>query len=225
MTRRLRLRTTPARPDIGWREWAASGARCRVAHADPGASTTCGASADHAVDRPGLQAARPLDPFHYASGLPRGRRRVRIARRLGDLCEDAHARGLRVVLDIIANHTGDNWGYLPPETGLDAIRNEPPYLAFPQFYGAAVGPGEGWSTALRDEQQQGSTSATGVHDGVWPIELRGTRHYTRAGAGSLGSGGLDDAHAEHKRTDFFALKDLALDNSDTLSALIDCYKY
>jgi glycosidase len=60
---------------------------------------------------------------------------------------------------------------------------------------------------------------------VWPRELRAARHYTRAGMGSLSAGGLDDAHAEHKRTDFFSLKDLALDGGETLAALVDCFKY
>jgi glycosidase len=230
MGRRAALRTTPARPDIDWREWAASGARWQggtIAGIRGRLDYLQGLGVTTLWIGPVFKQRARLDTFHgygiqdFLEVDPRFGSREDLV----DLCEDAHARGLRVILDIIANHTGDNWGYLPPETGLDAIRNEPPYLAFPQFYGAAVGPGEGWSTALRDEQQQGSTSATGVHDGVWPIELRATRHYTRAGAGSLGSGGLDDAHAEHKRTDFFALKDLALDNSDTLAALIDCYKY
>ena len=115
---------------------------------------------------------------------------------LVDLCEDAHARGLRVILDIIANHTGDNWGYVPPGADLDALRNEPPYLPFPQFYGADAGAGEGWSTALRDERQQGSATAAGIHDGVFPIELRAARHYTRAGKGELDREGLDDAHPD-----------------------------
>ena len=128
---------------------------------------------------------------------------LRLARRSGRSVRGRAARGLRVILDIIANHTGDNWGYVAPDSDPGALRNEPPYLAYPQFYGAADGPGEGWSTALRDEHQQGSTAA-GIHDGVWPTELRATRHYTRAGAGSLGAGDLDDARAEHKRTDFFA---------------------
>ena len=113
---------------------------------------------------------------------------------------------------------------MPPGADLDALRNEPPYLAFPQFYGAEAGAGEGWSTALRDEHQQGSATAAGIHDGVFPIELRAARNYTRAGKGSLDRGKLDDAHAEHKRTDFFALKDLALDGADTLSALVDCFE-
>ena len=48
-----------------------------------------------------------------------------------DLCEEAHGRGLRVILDIIANHTGDNWGYLPPGEAPSAARNEPPFLPWP----------------------------------------------------------------------------------------------
>jgi glycosidase len=43
--------------------------------------------------------------------------------------------------------------------------------------------------------------------------------------GSLGGDDIENPHAEHKRTDFFALKDIALDSAPTLSALVDCYKY
>jgi glycosidase len=39
------------------------------------------------------------------------------------------------------------------------------------------------------------------------------------------AGGLDDPHAEHKRTDFSILRDLALDNPGVLSHLADCYQY
>jgi glycosidase len=229
-TRRAALRTTPARPDIDWREWAASGARWQggtIAGIRGRLDYLQGLGVTTLWIGPVFKQRARLDTFHgygvqdFLEIDPRFGSRADLV----DLCEDAHARGLRIILDIIANHTGDNWGYVPPESGLDALRNAPPYLAFPQFYGAGDGPGEGWSTALRDEHQQGSTSAAGDHDGVWPIELRATRHYTRAGAGSLGAGDLDDARAEHKRTDFFALKDLALDGGDTLSALVDCYKY
>jgi glycosidase len=229
-TRRAVLRTTPARPDIDWREWAASGARWQggtIAGIRGRLDYLQGLGVTTLWIGPVFKQRARLDTFHgygvqdFLEVDPRFGSREDLA----DLCQDAHARGLRVILDIIANHSGDNWGYLPPGAGLDALRNEPPYLPFPQFYGAADGAGEGWSTALRDEHQQGSAAAAGVHDGVWPVELRGARHYTRAGKGELDRGGLDDAHAEHKRTDFFALKDLALDGADTLSALVDCFKY
>ena len=229
-TRRTALRTTPARPDIDWREWAASGARWQggtIAGIRGRLDYLQGLGVTTLWIGPVFKQRARLDTFHgygvqdFLEIDPRFGSRADLV----DLCADAHGRGLRIILDIIANHTGDNWGYLAPESGLDALGNEPPYLAFPHFYGAADGPGAGWSTALRDEHQQGSATAAGDHDGVWPIELRATRHYTRAGAGSLGDGGLDDAHAEHKRTDFFALKDLALDGVDTLASLVDCYKY
>ena len=99
----------------------------------------------------GVQDFLEVDPrFGYARGSRRPASRTRTR------------RGLRVILDIIFNHTGDNWGYQPPGAGLDALRNEPPFLPFPQFYGAADGAGEGWSTALRDEHQQGTTTTAGV---------------------------------------------------------------
>src|SRR3954452_20216360 len=39
---------------------------------------------------------------------------------LVDLVAAAHERGLRVILDVIVNHSGDNWAYIPPGAGLDA---------------------------------------------------------------------------------------------------------
>jgi glycosidase len=229
-TRRAALRTTPARPDIDWREWAASGARWQggtIAGIRGRLDYLQGLGITTLWIGPVFKQRARLDTFHgygvqdFLEVDPRFGTRADLV----DLCEDAHARGLRIILDIIANHTGDNWGYVPPDAGPDAARNEPPFLPWPEFYGGGAGPGEGWGFALRDEHQQGTASAPGIHDGVWPVDLRAARHYTRAGSGSLGAGDLDDAHAEHKRTDFFALKDLALDGAETLSALIDCYKY
>ncbi len=166
MTRRAALRTTPARPDIDWREWAASGARWQggtIAGIRGRLDYLQGLGVTTLWIGPVFKQRARLDTFHgygvqdFLEVDPRFGSRADLA----DLCEDAHARGLRVILDIIANHTGDNWGYVAPDAGLDGLRNEPPYLAFPQFYGAADGAGEGWTTALRDEHQQGSTTAPG----------------------------------------------------------------
>jgi glycosidase len=83
--------------------------------------------------------------------------------------------------------------------------------------------------AWRDENQLGFTTQgsdiNAPHEGVWPREIQSPLLYTRAGMGDLGAGDVRDPHAEHKRTDFFALKDFALDVSNTLSLLADCYKY
>jgi glycosidase len=151
-------------------------------------------------------------------------------RDLVDLIAAAHDRGLRVILDVIANHSGDNWAYVPPGAPLVAERQEPGYLPWPRYYTDPNDPSTaGWQQAWRDEQQRPSTvradDVINRHDGVWPRDLRTPAGYTRAGRGDLGSGSLDDPHAEHKRTDFLSLKDFALDTGDVLANLITCYQY
>lgn len=156
--------------------------------------------------------------------------RLGTRRDLAELVVAAHARGIRVVLDIIVNHSGDNWGYVAPGRPLDEARNEPKFLHWPRFYGA---PGDeeaaGWQLAWRDERQSGFTTRpadiAAPHDGVWPRDLQSEQLYTRAGMGNLGESAIENPHAEHKRTDFFALKDFALDVPGTLEFLIECYKY
>ena len=60
---------------------------------------------------------------------------------------------------------------------------------------------------------------------LWPREFQNEARFTRAGKGDLGTGDKNDPHAEFRRTDFFALKDLALDVPPTLGFLSECYKY
>jgi hypothetical protein len=137
-----------------------------------------------------------------------------------------HGYGIQDFLDV----DGDNWAYVPPDRPLEEGVNEPPYRPWPSYYGD---PGDahlrGWRLAWRNEQQVAYTTngsdLQGRHDGVWPRELQTLTPYTRAGRGDLGAGAIADPHAEHKRTDFLALKDFALDVGDTLSDLIACYQY
>ncbi|HET9441869.1 MAG TPA: alpha-amylase family glycosyl hydrolase, partial [Acidimicrobiales bacterium] len=137
--------------------------------------------------------------------------------RLGDradlvaLVEAAHERGLRVLLDIIFNHSGTNWLY-PPD--LPGGGFTPHYTSGRHPFGAWCGP-EGEPVA----------AVAGDDDGVWPVELQDHDRYTRAGAGSLGAGDLADAEAEHKRTDFISLRDFRLQAPGLLSDLARCYKY
>jgi glycosidase len=121
----------------------------------------------------------------------------------------AHYRGMRIILDIIFNHSGANWVY-PGDV------YEPPYIPFPGRY-----PFGAWL----DGEGRSTEDIQGAEDGVWPIELQDLESYTRAGSGNLGAGDLEDELAEHKRTDFFSLRDFQLLNSATLSNLVDCYKY
>src|SRR5262249_56317301 len=80
----------------------------------------------------------------------------------------------------------------------------------------------GWG---RGERGQGVGEIGSGEDGVWPVELTDVEDYTRAGAGDLGAGDLDDPQAEHRRSDFFDLRDFQLDRGRALGDLARCYKY
>lgn len=136
---------------------------------------------------------------------------------LVDLVAKAHEMGLRVILDIVFNHSGQNWNY---QNGVE----EPPYLSWPNFY-----PRGDWLDAGGNP----TANIAGDDDGVWPQELQGEDSYSRAGynGDSLGKGDLNDDHAEHKRADFIRLRDFNFDKSangapnETLTDLARCYKY
>jgi len=118
---------------------------------------------------------------------------------------------LRIILDVIFNHSGSNWLY-PLDT---------PGGPFMPRYTSGRYPFGSW----RGDQGQPVARIQSGEDGVWPVELTDTEDYTRAGAGDLGAGDLDDPQAEHKRSDFFDLRDFRLDHGQTLSDLARCYKY
>jgi glycosidase len=133
---------------------------------------------------------------------------------LVELVRAAHAIDMRVVLDIIFNHTGSNWLYDAAETG-DAFR--PPYITG-QY--KSLFPKSGFGNAITNPQQPLTND-----DYVWPQDLQLIDNYTRAGTGSLGAGDIRDPNAEHKRTDFEVLRDLAVERADTLGRLIFIYQY
>jgi glycosidase len=129
---------------------------------------------------------------------------------LVDLIIDAHKLNIRVVLDVIINHTAHNWDY--PGDAVDM-----PYLPYPNSYpmGSWLDAHGGHTAAIRTED-----------DGVWPKEFQRETAYTRAGRGDLGRGAIDDDNAEMRRTDFAgAFRDINLDDKDTLNFLSKCYKY
>ena len=128
---------------------------------------------------------------------------------LVDLITAAHQRGIRIVLDIIFNHSGANWVYPQNEW-------QPPYKHFPEHYDFGH-----WL----DEDGQAITAIESSEHGVWPRELQDTQHYTLAGSGDLGAGDINDPNAEHKRTDFLVLRDFNLNTNGTLADLALCYKY
>ncbi len=132
-------------------------------------------------------------------------------RDLVELVAEAHAAGMRIILDIIFNHSGPNWLYAP-ESAPDALM--PRYTSGRYPFGSWRG-GQGQPVAQIQSNEEG----------VWPVELADAESYTRAGAGNLGAGDLDDPQAEHKRSDFFDLRDFRLERAGTLGDLARCYKY
>jgi glycosidase len=128
---------------------------------------------------------------------------------LVDLVAAAHAKGLRVLLDVVINHTGDNWTY-------EGAQDQPPYLPWPRSY-----PRGSW----RDGQGGLAATISGDDDGVWPSELQPAAYYTRAGEGDLGAGDIDDPHAEFRRTDFCGDRDINYDGTQALDDVSRCYRY
>lgn len=133
---------------------------------------------------------------------------------LVQLVDEAHARKLKVVLDVIFNHSGCNWLY-------DATAGngfEPPYRSRGGYQ--PIWPRSGLGSAVG-----AGGAALGRDDYVWPGELRGQERYLRAGRGDLGAGAVDDDRAEHKRTDFCGFRKFDLFSEQTLSALLLVYHY
>ncbi|HKY02061.1 MAG TPA: alpha-amylase family glycosyl hydrolase, partial [Burkholderiales bacterium] len=132
------------------------------------------------------------------------------------LVQSAHQQGMRIILDVIFNHSGDNWLY---PTDL-------PGGAYTPHYTGGRYPFGGWRRKTGNDQALVDTaSLNDPNDGVWPRELQDPERYTRAGAGSLGSGDIGDEFAEHKRSDFIDLRDFNLRERGLLTDLAACYKY
>ena len=131
---------------------------------------------------------------------------------LVELVKEAHAKDLRIILDVVFNHSGSNWLYRPDTPG--------------GMYEAAYNPvGRYPFGAWRDDHGAPTPHIDKDEDGVWPVELWNEDCYTRAGTGDLGKGGIEDPNAEHKRSDFCDFRDFDLNQPGVLSDLSLCYKY
>jgi glycosidase len=136
---------------------------------------------------------------------------------LRDLVDAAHDRGMYVLLDVIYNHSGNNFFY--DDHGRPVTerpyRFQPPHRL------------HGWRSSTGQSIPLGD--AVGPHDAVWPRKFQNPDWYTRAGSiGRWDTESWEDPlhpDTEFRRGDFFDLKDLNLTRDETLSALIRVYQY
>ncbi len=133
---------------------------------------------------------------------------------LRDLVDDAHDRGMRVVLDVVIDHTANNWFYGPDVTGI--VEESLPYRYEPPYSVA------GWRSGEGECIPQIKSS----EDGCWPVELQRLEAYVRSGSiCDWSSPDPMDPNAEFRRGDFFDLKKLNGYNRETMRAVIRCYQY
>lgn len=133
---------------------------------------------------------------------------------LRDLIDDAHDRGMVVLLDVVIDHTGNNWFYGPDVTGIN--EESLPYRWSPPYSFA------GWRSA----DGQCVPHIKTRDDGCWPVELQRLEAYNRAGSiCNWSNPDPMDPNAEFRRGDFFDLKKLNGYDYDTLRAVIRCFQY
>lgn len=120
---------------------------------------------------------------------------------LRELVREAHARGLYVILDVVLNHTGDNWAY-PGDQAHFFSKDAPGPFEFGFWREVDPGPG------LQPD------------DGVWPRELQRPDCYKRRG--EIRNWNDPD---EAINGDFLSLKELDLNRTEVLDTLIKVYKH
>jgi glycosidase len=120
---------------------------------------------------------------------------------LRTLVQQAHSRGMYIILDIILNHTGDNWAY-PGDNSYYFWREAPGPFDFGFWREKDPAPG------IQDD------------DAVWPNEFQNPDYYKRRGQ----IVNWDDRY-QAINGDFISQKELDLKNSLVLSDLVRVYKY
>jgi glycosidase len=130
---------------------------------------------------------------------------------LQELTREAHARGMYVILDIIINHTGDNWAYREESN---------PFREDGSRYEFGYWRRNGGATVTHEQAMNGNPLA--ADDGVWPREFQNPDFYKRRGwirnmSSPQGTEKIDG--------DFFSLKVLDITRPDVIDALIRVFKY
>jgi glycosidase len=121
---------------------------------------------------------------------------------LRELVRMAHARGMYVILDIVANYTGDNWAYEDDGSFEYSSEANHPY---PFGFWRNLSPGGNGTR----------------NDAVWPKELQSLQYYRRRG--KIRDWRIEGTEA--LQGDFDSLKKLAIERREVLETLIRIYKF
>lgn len=137
---------------------------------------------------------------------------------LRDLVDMAHDRGMYVILDVIYNHSGNNWFYINEQNG-GSPSGSVPYRFSPPYQI------HGW----RSHQGNRIEQPIELDDGVWPEEFQNPDWYTRSGSISHWEAAAWEDNmspfVEFRRGDFFDLKDFNLENIEVVESLAKVYQY
>lgn len=149
-----------------------------------------------------------------------------------ELVENAHTAGLRVILDIIINHTGHNWDYCQSADG--TIHPCPWYKEWPNYYGNPADPAlSSWGIRWRTGYEEAKLDAAGhfaEFDGAYPVEFRHPSFYSCAGGDCTSTDSSATRtftnHEPHHRGDFPGFfRDIATDKQDVINQLATVFKY
>src|SRR3982074_77324 len=124
------------------------------------------------------------------------------------LVDEAHARGIHVIMDIVLNHTGDVFAYVLEDgsTTSSALWRDASYRI--RWRGADDRPIADWGEAPRQDDSRLVSEAA-----VWPDEIPFNEAFPRKGKGGELAG------------DFESLKELVTARREIRSALIRCYQH
>src|SRR5262249_11599066 len=123
------------------------------------------------------------------------------------LVDEAHARGIYVIMDIVLNHAGDVFAYVLDD-GSEASSAPWRDAGYPvRWRGSDDRPVQDWSDA-----PQAGDARLGPQAAIWPDELRHNVAFRRSGKGGEAGG------------DFESLKEFVSALPQVRSALVRCYQ-
>jgi len=124
------------------------------------------------------------------------------------LVDEAHARGMHVIMDIVLNHAGDVFAYLLDNGAFSPSADWRDSVYPIRWRGADSAPVSDWADAPRPGDPRLNESAA-----IWPDELRHNEALRRQGKGGEAGG------------DFESLKEFVTARAEIRSALIRVYQY